>query len=106
EPVHGLVVGWHEKERMMVDRRMTRDLPDAPPGGGVGKFPAFRRITLTFAQTITMKSGLRRSAGGQSLEKPKLDLIGLGLGNNFVAIVIVDFVDHVVGKHRFDILDV
>jgi hypothetical protein len=33
ELLHGLVVGRHEKERMMVDRRMTRDLPDAPPGG-------------------------------------------------------------------------
>src|SRR5207253_7473632 len=56
ELVHGLVVGRHEEKRMMVDRRMARDLPDAPPGGGVGKFAAFRRITLTFAHTITMKA--------------------------------------------------
>ena len=35
---------------------MTRDLPDAPPGGRIGKFAAFRRITLTFAHTITIKA--------------------------------------------------
>jgi hypothetical protein len=41
---------------MMMNRRMTRDLPDSPPGGGVGKFEAFRRVTLTFAHTITIKA--------------------------------------------------
>jgi hypothetical protein len=41
---------------MMMDRRMACDLPDAPPGGGVGKFAAFRRITLGFAHTITIKA--------------------------------------------------
>src|SRR6185436_4927096 len=53
---HRVVVGWHEEERVMMDRRMIRDLADTSAGGGICRFAAFGGVALTFTHSNITKA--------------------------------------------------